>query len=291
MLVALAAWVSITVGWWALALWPMPGDAPEWLSRARSVCFNTTNSGLPDASGWLLLIGQPIGMLAILLFGWPRSFRTTMAGLRARPLGRAAIFTVFLVLLLGLSAATVRVSNARAGTRVELAADELHPLRQPRADVKAASLQLIDHLGRETNLEQFRGQTVLLTFAFGHCETVCPAVVRSAEQVRTESPAESRPVLLIVTMDPWRDTPTRLSHMATAFELSEGALVLGGSVDEVNQTLDDWAVWRVRDESTGDILHGPLVYIIDADGRLAFTSRGGPDALRQLLRRLESPAA
>jgi len=59
--------LAITIGWWALALWPVGGVPPAWLERARAVCFNTGPSGLPDASGWLLLIGQPIGMLAVLM--------------------------------------------------------------------------------------------------------------------------------------------------------------------------------------------------------------------------------
>jgi len=35
-LVALAAIFAVTVGWWALALWPVPGN-PAWLDRARIV--------------------------------------------------------------------------------------------------------------------------------------------------------------------------------------------------------------------------------------------------------------
>lgn len=287
MLVALVAWITITVGWWSLALWPMPGGTSEWLLRARAVCFNTTDTGLPDASGWLLLVGQPIGMLAVLMVGWPVALRGTLSKLTSSSLGRAIVGLAGLGLLVGLGASGMRVSNALAGTRVELAADELHPMEQARSDVESAPLDLVSHQGELFDLHQFKGRPVLLTFAFGHCETVCPAVVMSAEQVRAELPREDRPVLLVVTLDPWRDTPGRLASMAAAWEFSEGAWVLGGSVDEVNRTLDAWNVWRTRDERTGDIVHSPLVYILDADGRVAFTSRGGPDAMRQLLGRLD----
>lgn len=287
MLVALVAWVTITVGWWSLALWPMSGDASPLLLRARAVCFNTTDTGLPDASGWMLLIGQPIGMLAVLLTGWPAAFRGTLNSLVARPGGRSGTVLVGLALLAGLVASGRRVSNALAETRIELAADDLHPMEQARSDIESAPLGLVSHEGKDVGLDQFRGRPVLLTFAFGHCETVCPAVVTSAEQVRAEMSAADRPALLVVTLDPWRDTPGRLASMAQAWGLAEGAWVLGGSVDDVNRTLDEWSVWRTRDESTGDILHSPLVYILDDQGNVAFTSRGGPDALRQLLGRLD----
>ena len=68
---ALAAIVAVTAAWWALALWPAGDTTPEWVLRTREVCFGTTEDGLPNAGGWLLLIGQPLGMvgfLAIVLF-------------------------------------------------------------------------------------------------------------------------------------------------------------------------------------------------------------------------------
>jgi hypothetical protein len=45
-LAALAAVLLMTVGWWALALWPVPGD-PGVARAARAVCFN---AGGPTAS-------------------------------------------------------------------------------------------------------------------------------------------------------------------------------------------------------------------------------------------------
>ena len=73
---ALAFLLLVTAAWWALALLPVPGETPEWLARTRAVCFNATESGLPDASGWLLLIGTVIfsGTVALLALGGPRWF-------------------------------------------------------------------------------------------------------------------------------------------------------------------------------------------------------------------------
>ncbi|RMH18753.1 MAG: hypothetical protein D6701_05885, partial [Gemmatimonadetes bacterium] len=52
-LAALGVLALVTVLWWAFALWPLPSEAPAWLGRARAICFNTTETGLPDASGWI----------------------------------------------------------------------------------------------------------------------------------------------------------------------------------------------------------------------------------------------
>lgn len=285
-LTALFAWLLITVGWWALALWPLPGESPEWLTRARSVCFNTTETGLPDASGWLLLIGQPIGMLGILVVGWPDTVRSTFAGLAARGAGRVALLASGAVVVAGLLAAGVRVADARAASIIRIQPDATHPEGQPRDGSMPAGLDLVDQTGQRVSLEAFRGRPVLLTFAFGHCETVCPVVVRNANTIRNEMGADERPALLVVTLDPWRDTPARLGHLAGAWELGDDGFVLGGSVEDVNATLDAWEIQRSRDGRTGDIIHAPVVFVIDRDGRIAFVSTGEIRSLAELLERL-----
>ena len=74
---ALGTVLAITIGWWALALWPVDAETPAWFVRTREVCFGAMASGLPNAGGWLLLVGQPLGMLLILVIGWPDSVSTT----------------------------------------------------------------------------------------------------------------------------------------------------------------------------------------------------------------------
>ena len=79
--------LMVTVSWWTLALWSIPG-APEWLERTRSVCFNLTETGIPDRKGWLLLLGQPPTMIALLVGGWRKETMDSLAWMIARPQGR-----------------------------------------------------------------------------------------------------------------------------------------------------------------------------------------------------------
>src|SRR6185503_234591 len=66
---ALGAVALVTAAWWVLALYPA-ATAPEWMVRTRYVCFGAPPGGLPNAGGWILLAGQPIGMLVMLFAGW-----------------------------------------------------------------------------------------------------------------------------------------------------------------------------------------------------------------------------
>jgi len=276
----------ITVGWWALALWPTPGNAPEWLLRARNVCFGSTETGLPNAGGWILLIGQPLGMLGVLVVAWWSEVRSGLYEVSRSTRGRAALVGIALLALAGLAAAGVRVAEARqltTWTPDDLATSATHS----RLDREAPALSLLDQAGNRIDIGTLVGRPILITFGFGHCKTVCPLVVHNARMAQDALGAARRPVLLVVTLDPWRDTPSRLAHLADQWELgTDDAFVLGGSADEVNRTLDAWNVARERDPLSGDIIHPALTFIVDAEGRLAYATSGDKNALLDLIEQL-----
>lgn len=277
----------VTAAWWALALWPSAGATPAWLARTRLVCFDAGPDGLPGPSGWLLLIGQPIGMVAVLVVVWGAPLRAGLRALARPAWGRALLGASALGLGLGAAAATDRVADAVALREPWLASDAALPDTYPRLDRPAPEISLRDQHGQTVDLASLRGGPALVTFAFGSCETVCPAVVKQVLEARdaVRSAGGAVPRVVIVSLDPWRDTPSRLGHLAHHWQLDDDAHVVSGSVEAVEAVLDGWNVARERDPKTGDVTHPPLVYVLDAAGRIAFASTGGRAALVQLLER------
>jgi protein SCO1/2 len=279
----LAVILVITASWWALALWPLPGSAPDWLVRTRTVCFGSTPSGLPDNSGWLLLVGQPLGMVAVLLVVWGDAVADGLRALARSVAGRASLAGVAVLLALGIGAAAARVAGA--ATRGTTAVVPTDFTSIPRLDRPAPALALVDQHGAAVTLERFRGRPLLLTFAFAHCETVCPLVVHDVLEARRRM-AGPPPAVVIVTLDPWRDTPARLPSIAARWRLDGDALVVSGAVADVAATLDRWNIARARDPRTGDVIHPAVVFLIDREGRIAYAVNGGAEAIGELLRRL-----
>ncbi|GMV05802.1 MAG: hypothetical protein AMXMBFR53_20790 [Gemmatimonadota bacterium] len=285
---ALAFLLLTTAAWWALALWPMPGDAPSWVVRARDVCFNTTETGLPHASGWVLLLGEPLGMLALLLTGWGRETREALGRLLSSVPGRAAALGVAGLAALGLGAAATRVAAAAVavpipGLAVADAAPETYP-RLDRAWVRADGL--VDQRGAAFSLASLGGRPALVTFAYAHCTTVCPLLVRAALDARGEVAAQVDLAVVALTLDPWRDTPARLPDMARTWGLGEGDFVLGGDVAAVEAALDAWGVPRDRDERTGELAHPALTFLVEGDGTVAYATAGSREQIVALARRL-----
>lgn len=270
-LFALAAIVLITAAWWALALWPVGAAEPEWLARTRAACFGSHAGGLPDAGGWILLIGEPLGMAAALFAVWGGSLRSNIRWISARRTWRlsAALFVVATVAFFS----TLGLRAARAQGTFPAEFDPSSGLAQ-RVDLLAPSFALVDQKGERTSLSEIRGGQTLLTFAYGHCSTVCPSIVTDLRIARRES-RSSDVRIVILTLDPWRDTPERLPTLAQHWKIEADDRVLSGSVADVDKTLDALAVGRKRNETTGDIDHGSTVMLIDGRGQITWRVDGG----------------
>lgn len=295
--VGAAAFVlAVSAVWWSFALFAVPG-APEWLDRARAVCFNITESGLPDAKGWLLLIGQPPAMLLALYAGWSGQVRDTCRHFARSPAGRRLMAGTGLALAAFLAIAAARVASLRLPPPALAAGfgasdDELLPDTYPRLDRPWPPIDgLVDQRGAAFTLESLGGRQALVTFAFGHCATICPVVVHnSLEARRSAQPQQTTGAdmaIVVLTLDPWRDTPSRLPALAERYGLDPARdFVVGGAPEAVTAALDAFGMAHQRDARTGDVVHPPLVYLVEGDGTLAYGSSGKTAHLVQLAGRL-----
>lgn len=271
-LIALALILAISASWWALALWPMDAATPAWLVRTRLVCFGAVLDGLPNAGGWLLLVGQPLGLLAILFVVWPAEVRAGVRSLTATVPGQLAAGLTLAALAGGIGLAVVRVREARAQPFYSSPATALAG-QLTRVHDAPPAMVLTDQAGRAVTLEQFRGRPVLVTFAYAHCMTVCPLNVSDVLLARDRLGALA-PAVLVVTLDPWRDTPSRLGAIASQWGLTGDAHVLSGDPETVERALNAWRVPRVRNERTGELSHPSIVYVIGPDGRISYVVSG-----------------
>ena len=280
-LIAFAAITAVTLTWWALALWPMGAAEPEWLARTRAACFGSARGGLPDAGGWVLLIGEPIGMFAVLglLYRAPLEADFKWLG-RHKILWSlciaSSIGAVALVAFLGVrSAGLWTAPSERGGTGAVL----------QQLNRELPSARLVDQHGRDVSIRDLGGRGTLLTVAYGHCVTVCPATVASLLSARRTAGREDIPIV-ILTVDPWRDTPDRLATVAQHWTLGQTDRVLSGDTAVVTGVLDELGIGRSRNRLTGDIEHGATAFIIDAKGRLAWRADGGPREIAALVGKL-----
>jgi len=163
------------------------------------------------------------------------------------------------------------------------------------ADITGAeygrTLELTDHAGRPRRLEDFRGKAVVLFFGFTHCPDVCPTTLAdTAQALKLLGEDAQRVQVLMVTVDPERDTPEALAKYVTAFD--PRFLGLRGDLPATQRAAKEFKIYFEKRKS-GDgysVDHSGQSYVIDPQGRLRLLVRPeriaedlAPD-LRTLLR-------
>ena len=89
-------------------------------------------------------------------------------------------------------------------------------------------LPTVDQHGATFDLAQLSGRPVLLTFVFGHCPVICPNLTSTLKRASLAYPGTPPPVV-VVTLDPWRDTPAALPGLLSKWGLAElpGDMIFG----------------------------------------------------------------
>ncbi len=112
----------------------------------------------------------------------------------------------------------------------------------------ASDFTLTDQHGEEVSLRDFRGRTVVLFFGFTHCPDVCPATLLNLSRALDGLPPEDRERVqgVLVTVDPERDTPERLSQYLEPFHPS--LVGLTGSPEEILEVTEAYGIFAQQVE-------------------------------------------
>lgn len=142
------------------------------------------------------------------------------------------------------------------------------------------SLELTDHTGRARKLEDFRGKAVVLFFGFTHCPDVCPTTLADVSQALKQlGPDAERVQVLLVTVDPERDTREVLAKYVTAFD--PGFLGLYGDAAATRKAAQEFKIYfeKRKNGDSYSVDHSGQTYVIDPQGRLRLLVR--PERISQ----------
>lgn len=282
------AWLVVGLWWWWFALAPLPETTPEWIQAARSTCFGSLPNGLPEGYGWLTLVGSPLLMLTALVFLWPQELIADFRRLKASAPGRGVLVALTILpawlLLWGVQRVVTVTRDSASIFSANLEDSEL-PRDYPRGTQAAPPFVLVDQHGQTVTNQMLLGQKVILTFAFAHCQSVCPRLLATLDHALADT--RSRPALVVVTLDPWRDTPGALPGLAQTFRLGPKDHVLSGPVEDVLRVIEAYKLPISRNPQNGDVNHPGMIFVLDSRGRLAYSFTDPPTAwIVQALERL-----
>jgi protein SCO1/2 len=130
---------------------------------------------------------------------------------------------------------------------------------------RAPDFSLPDQSGHLFSLTSLRGRPVVLTFMDSHCHQECPLEGRALAAALRMVPRAERPIVVVVSVNPWADTPASGHSAIKRFGLASFRWRwLLGSRSRLEPVWHRYGI-EVR-RGTGDIEHTDALYLIDARG-------------------------
>ena len=125
--------------------------------------------------------------------------------------------------------------------------------------------------GQAVRLSDLRGKLVVLYFGYTFCPDVCPMTLAKLAQARAiiGEPAKDIQVVM-VTVDPERDTPDILKHYVSRFDPSFTALT--GTPAEIAAAATPFGIYIHKNEGTAAtgylVDHTATALVVDRQGNL-----------------------
>jgi protein SCO1/2 len=153
-------------------------------------------------------------------------------------------------------------------------------------------LELIDQDDRPFDAARLRGGWTLLFFGFTSCPDACPltmSALAQANELLADLPASLRPRVVMISVDPERDTPERLGAYVRAFDPTfVGATGTQAAVNELAQRIGVLVSKRQLEGDSYTVDHTTSVFLIDPDGalRALFSAPHTPKLIAEDYRRI-----
>jgi protein SCO1/2 len=140
----------------------------------------------------------------------------------------------------------------------------------PRDSVYQLPLQLTDQAGRTSDWRGRRGKPQLVSMLYTSCQYICPLIVDSGKAVEKHLTATQQRNLgiLLVSMDPERDTPAALQSVVDKRRLDTARWTLASPPAAEVRAVAGVLGIRYRQLADGEFNHTSALVLLDADGRI-----------------------
>jgi protein SCO1/2 len=133
-------------------------------------------------------------------------------------------------------------------------------------------VSLLDQAGNPTGRSIFEGQWDLVFFGFTHCPDICPTTLQLLAQARSSLESTGQqplPRIVLVSVDPERDSPDVLARYTAAF--GDGIVGLTGDIAEIEKLTRALGIYFARTDPAEDgsysVDHSAVVLVMNPAGR------------------------
>ena len=160
--------------------------------------------------------------------------------------------------------------------------------------------QLVDQDGQAVDESLLRGKWSAVFFGYTSCPDFCPATLQTLQAASQQLGPDGRDLqVLLITVDPERDTPETLKTYLEGYEFLGGLRGLTGTPEQVDAAAKAWKVFRRKAPATGPhahhggylVDHTTVVYLTNPKGEFVevFTHDATPaEAAAQIRRAMDA---
>lgn len=181
---------------------------------------------------------------------------------------------ILVVSLVVLVAAMFLLPRGQRGAPPEVAT--VLPDARPLADIR-----FVDTSGAPRRLAELRGDYTLLFFGFTHCPDVCPLTLKVLADARAEilrRAPQLAPRVLLVSVDPNRDTPERIGTYLAAFDPAfEGVTASDAELAPLLAALGVAVEKHSHGGESYSVVHNSAIYVLDPNAQWIAVSTGPHD--------------
>jgi protein SCO1 len=151
------------------------------------------------------------------------------------------------------------------------------------------TLQTLD--GREVTDAEYRGKWLLVYFGYTSCPDICPTtLLRMGQALQSLGVRAGKVQPIFITLDPARDTRSRLTKYMAAFD--SRLVGLRGDPEQIRAAASQFHVYyRLRSLGNGEytVDHSSFLYVVDPEGHFAklLADSVSADQLADELRKLQ----
>jgi protein SCO1/2 len=149
------------------------------------------------------------------------------------------------------------------------------PPKAPAADGAlqiGGDFQLVDQDAKPVDQRMLKGKWSAVFFGFTYCPDICPTTLQTlGAAVDQLGPKAKDLQIILISVDPERDTPPNLKAYLASPGFPKGIIGLTGTPDQVKGAVKAYRAYFEKD-GTGDaylVNHTSLIYLMNPEGQFS----------------------
>jgi len=151
--------------------------------------------------------------------------------------------------------------------------------------------KLLSQDGKAIDLDLYRGKPVLVTMFYASCPATCPLIIDTLRAVerKLDEPKRNQLRVLLVSIDPERDTPAALRKLADDRHIDTSRWTLAHADAAAVRRIAAALSIQYRKLPDGQFSHSAIISALAADGKIMAQSAELGHADPELLKVVNAP--